>query len=157
MTYVRDEIEQAIKEHGIDRTRFFEVSKQSYEQIQRKIEHTFVDKSKHWDKSIHWANMGNYNPKWNCTRVPLKEWDDWMVELSHIIPTPNDAMYVLFECCKDYKPKYWLYEAFLEELTTILCGINGPDDFYIVSKKYDWLISLDHHDTISYVGEGLNV
>ena len=157
MIQVRSEIEQAIKEYQIDRKRFFEVSKQSYSQIQEKIESTFVDKSKHWNADIHWANMGNYNPKLKCVSVPLEKWDDWIAELPSIIPSPNDAVYVLFESNKDYQPKYWLYEAFIDELTSILCGINGPDDFYIVSKKFNWLISINHHDVITYVGDELKL
>jgi len=153
MLDVRDSIEQLIKEQKIDRARFFEVSKHSYKQIIKKIEYVFVDKSMRWDNGIHWANMGNYNPKLNWTGILLKGWDDWMAELPYIIPNSNDAMYILFEG----RTKYWLYEAFISELTSILGEIEEPGDFYIVSKKIDWLISLNHHNYISYVGDNLNL
>ena len=29
-------------------------------------------------------------------------------------------------------------------------------DYYIVSKKYKWIIGFNHHDVVSLVGEGLN-
>ena len=31
----------------------------------------------------------------------------------------------------------------------------NPDDFYLVSKKYDWLISENHEDVVSFVGNNL--
>ena len=153
MDFIRNEIERIVKEHQIDRRSFFEVSKTSYEQIQRKTENTFVDKSKHWDAEIHWANLGNYNPKLSSVNVVMDDWSTWMAELPNIIPSSDNSMYVLFEG----DSKYWLYEAFLSELIFILGEINGLDDFYIVSKKFDWLISLNHHDVITYVGDNLKV
>ena len=156
MKYIRDEIEQIVKENRIDRSRFFEVSKQSYNQIKGNIEKVFVDKSKNRNKDIHWVNMGNYNTKLRCVCVAMEDWSSWKAELISIIPS-TDSVYVLFEDSKNYEPKYWLYESYINELIFILGEINGLDDFYIVSKKYDWLISLNHHDVVSYIGNGLNL
>ena len=50
---------------------------------------------------------------------------------------------------KNYQPKYWVYEMFLEELIIILSEVWGLDDFYIVSKKYEWLITECHEDMVS--------
>jgi hypothetical protein len=154
--YIRDEIEQIVKEHKINRGRFFEVSKQSYKLIIEKIELTFVDKSKSWNEDIHWVNMGKYNPNLKCVSSTMSDWSIWLVELLDIIPS-DSLMYILFEDTKNFEPKYWLYESYIKELILILNEINGLDDFYIVSKKYNWLISLNHHDAISYVGNGLNL
>ena len=152
--YQRSEIEQTIKNLKIDRANFFEVSKQSYQQIISQIENAFVDKSKHWNKGIHWANMGFYRPELKCVNEVMKDWS-WIKKLPHIIPAPNNPVYVLFEDTKAYEPKYWLYEANLCELILVLNESHLWGDFYIVSKKYDWLISFNHHDIISYVGENL--
>ena len=38
------------------------------------------------------------------------------------------------------------------------CGITmGWPDYYIVSKKYRWIMGFNHHDIVSCVGEGLNL
>ena len=155
MEYLRDEIEQIIGEQKIDRARFFEASKRSYGQIIMCIENAFVDKSKRWDNDIHWANTGSYRPNLKCVNAELKDWSSWMSNLPEIIPFPDDSVYLLLEDTKNYEPKYWLYEVFLSELVLVLGESELLDDFYIVSKKYDWLISLNHHDIISYVGENL--
>ncbi|MCL2353652.1 MAG: hypothetical protein FWC69_03375, partial [Defluviitaleaceae bacterium] len=148
----RYEIEKTVKEHQIDRNHFFEVSKQSYQQIIKKIEAKFIQKSKHSD-GIHWANLGRYRSELKCTFIAMKDWNSWMKELPDIIPVSDTFVYALFE--KVGYNKYWLYEAQIQELITVLNESTLWGDFYIVSKKYDWLISLDHHDCISYVGENL--
>jgi len=153
LEYLRDEIERIVKEHQLDRKRFFEVSKQSYQQIQEKIENTFVNKSERWSTDIHWANMGNYNPKLKCVSAEIQDWSAWITKLPAIIPTPNSPVYVLFEM----QSKYWLYETFVSELILVLDEIHGLNDFYIVSKKFEWLISLNHHDVITYVGDNLRL
>lgn len=149
MSYQRNEISRCIRENNIDKSRFFEASKQSYAQIIKNIENAFVDKSKSWDAGIHWANMGNYKRD-----IPLSiktvENQAWVEKLRQIIP--DEAVYVLFEDTKSYEPKYWLYEACVSELITVLSECVLWGDFYIVSKKYDWLISLNHHDILSFVG-----
>ena len=148
LDYQRNEIEKTIKEHQINRKRFFEVSKQSYQQIIKKIGQTFVDKSKHTD-SIHWANMGNYRSELKCTYVVMRDWSDWLKELPNIVPVFDTSAYVLFEDARTY----WLYEAYMYELILVLNESCLYGDFYIVSKKYDWLIRACSHykNSIKYV------
>lgn len=153
MVKQREEIETCIKEHNIDRRRFFESSKQSYAQIIRRIEDAFVDKSKNWNAKIHWANMGYYRPDIPCSVKVVESWN-WINKLPQIIPEVETPVYVLFEDVKNYQPKYWLYEAYVNELVVVLNECSMWGDFYIVSKKYDWLISLNHHDVVSCLGKG---
>ena len=150
MKTTRDEIERIVKEYAIDRSRFFEASKQAYKQITETVEGAFVDKSKRWDAGIHWSNMGHYHPRAACVYRAMNGWAGWMDALRGVIPA-DDPVYVLFEDCQQYAPKYWVYESYRNELLFMLNEINGLDDVYVVSKKYDWLISLNHHDVISYV------
>ena len=152
----RDEVEQVVKQLKIDRVRFFEVSKQSYMQIIKNTEDAFVDKSKRWNEDIHWANMGHYRSELNVVTEIMQEWPSWIEKLPRIIPTPNKPVYALFEDVKAYTPKYWLYEAYICELMLVL-NETCHFDFYIVSKKFDWLISVNHHDVISYVGDNLEI
>ena len=154
---VRDEIEKAVKEQKIDRKRFFEVSKQSYGQIIKKIETAFVSRG----GGIHWANMGYYRPELKCVFKVLDDWDSWYKRLPNVVPAPDAPVYALFEDNGGVDKitrteKYWLYEACLPELLLVISETIWGD-FYIVSKKYDWLISINHHNCISYVGESLNM
>lgn len=148
---VRADIEKTIKEFSLDRSRVFEVSKQKYEQILKKTEQTFV----YHEGSIHWSNMGNYNPALPVWYKDCRDNRLWFENLDKIIPHPEGAVYVLFEERRQRK-KYWVFEMYLDELKVIL-GEAGYYDYYIVSKKYDWLISEDHHAIVSFVGDGFDL
>ncbi|WP_408605477.1 DUF6756 family protein [Catonella morbi] len=39
----------------------------------------------------------------------------------------------------------------------IIGNVNCLDDFYIVSKKFEWLISENHEDIVSFVGDTLDI
>lgn len=151
MMYIRDDIEHVIKELNMNRSRIFEVSKTKYVDIIRKIEHTFVlDYG-----NIHWSNMGNgFQQHISCHNVDIHNHPLWYHHLSDIVPHPEAPVYVLFEDTKNYEPKYWLYEMWITEFIMLVDELN-PDDFYLVSKKYDWLISENHEEVVSFVGNDL--
>ena len=59
---------------------------------------------------------------------------------------------------------FWIFEGYVPELIKVLDLLNdtafllhGWLDYYIISKKYTWLIGFNHHDIISCLGEGLNL
>lgn len=147
---VRNNVEQIIKIFSLDRHRVFEVSKQKYEEVLKKIEHTFVIHN----RTIHWANMGNFKPELRCRNIDCRDNILWFEKLDEIIPY-SEMVYVLLEECRP-RPKYWLYEMYLEELKVILGEMAFLEDYYIVSKKYEWLISENHHGVVSFVGNGFD-
>ena len=151
MMSMRDDVESAIKEKKLDRSRIFKVSKIKYANIIRKIEHTFVLDG----GDIHWSNMGNgFQQHLSCHYVNFTNQPLWYHHLPNIVPHLEEPVYVLFEDTKNYEPKYWLYEMWIKEFMMLLDELN-PNDFYIVSKKYDWLISENHEDVVSFVGDNL--
>src|SRR5215203_3434832 len=44
------------------------------------------------------------------------------------------------------KDKYWFYEGFINDIVTVLGETTQTDEVYIASKKYEWLICINHHD-----------
>lgn len=148
----RNEIERVIKEKHINRSNCFECSKTAYSAIIKKIEQTFVFHG----GSIHWSNMGRFNPKLRCKMQDISEDRMWVTKLPDILPEHEKLVYVLFEDSVNFEPKYWLYEMCIPELICIIGEACGLDDFYIVSKKFDWLISECHEDIVSFVGNVFN-
>ena len=73
------------------------------------------------------------------------------------ISSHDDMVYVLFEDVIHFQPKYRIYEMGISELICIIGNVNGLNDFYIVSKKLDWLISENHEDIVSFVGDTLDI
>lgn len=152
--YIRSEIERVIKDNRIERSNCFECSKYTYNSIIKKIEQVFVLHG----GNIHWSNMGHgFNPKLVCKTRNISEDRMWVVKLSKIIPESERFVYVLFEDSKNFEPKYWVYEMCIPELICMIGEAHGLDDFYIVSKKFDWLISECHEDIVSFVGNSLNL
>lgn len=151
--YIRKQTEQIIKEQNLDRSRAFEVQKLRYPAILRRIEETFVARG----GGIHWSNMGYFRPDLPCAFRSVAGNPLWYHNLAAVVPSPGEPVYLLLEDCKGYQPKYWLYEMYLPELITVLDEIPGLDDFYIVSKKYQWLISENHEEIAAFVGDGLNL
>lgn len=152
--FIRSEIERVIKENHIERSSCFECSKITYSSIINKIEQTFLLHG----GDIHWSNMGQgFNPKLPCKTKNISEDRMWITRLPLILPESEKFVYVLFEDRKNYQPKYWVYEMCIPELICIIGEVYGLDDFYIVSKKFEWLISECHEDIVSFVGNSLNL
>ena len=145
---MRDMIENVIKDFQLDRSRIFEVSHLKYADIIKKIEKTFVING----GSLHWSNIENrFNPFFIRKTRYTGNNRLWYQQLNKIIP--DGLHYVLFEDITHY----WLYEMFPNEIITVINESVGLDDFYIVSKKFEWLISEDHHDTVYFVGDGIDI
>lgn len=151
---VRDEIERVIKENHIERSRCFECSKIMYSSIIKKTEQAFVLHG----GDIHWSNMGHgFNPKLQCKTRDIAKDRMWITRLPQILPEREKFVYALFEDRKNYQPKYWVYEMGIPELTCVIAEVYGLNDFYIVSKKFKWLVSECHEDVVSFVGDSLDL
>ena len=151
---IRSEIERVIKKNHIERSRCFECSKITYSAIIKKIEQIFVLNG----GNIHWSNMGHgFNPKLSCRIQNISEDRMWVAKLPLILPKNEKFVYVLFEDAKNFQSKYWIFEMCVPELICIIGEVNGLDDFYIVSKKFEWLISECHEDIVSFVGNLFNL
>ena len=145
----RGAVEEAVKKLGLNRARFFESSKQKYAAIIKQIEKTFVIDG----GPIHWANIERrFSPRFERRFLDVSRSPGWYLALPNIVPEPDKPVYALFEDSLAFEPKYWLYEAYLPELVKILYEIPVCD-FYVVSKKYNWLISEDHEETACFVGD----
>ncbi len=150
---IRNEIERVVKECRLNRGCCFECPKLSYSSIIKKIEQIFVFQG----GDIHWANMGRWNPQWICRTWDISDDRMWVRKLPDILPEGEKLVYALFEDCKNFEPKYWVYEMGLAELICVVGAVNGLDDFYLVSKKFRWLISECHEDVVSFLGEDLDL
>ena len=144
---IRDEIERIIKEYELDRNRIHEVPKQSYTDIIKRTEAEFVVNG-----GLHRCWDGRLLKKHTIRTRDVSEDKLWYHTLTEIFSS-DEPVYALLEDTKAYEPKYWVFETHLPEMITVLDEINGLDEFYLVSKKYKWLICETHEDIICCVGE----
>ena len=148
------------------KSRFHKLRNQQWKNVYQKIAETFADKTKTWKNGLHWANINGYNPKsmkhfLGCYPV---DYATWFYHLPQIIPK-DTMVYFLIDRGGDWYTgeHFWLFESCLSELIKALEIFHkaaffnlGFLDYYIVSKKFRWIIGLNHHDIVSVVGEGCN-
>lgn len=156
-----------IEQCGISKARFHKVRGDQWQGIYQNITEKFADKTKVWKNGLHWANTNGYSRKsmeklLGCYAV---DYSTWFYQLPQII-TPEDMVYFLIDWGSDWYlgEKFWIFEGCIPELVKALDVLNrtqfldlGQSDYYIVSKKYKWIMGFNHHDIVSCLGEGLTV
>lgn len=53
--------------------------------------------------------------------------------------------------------KYWIAECSPAIVHLIINEALEPIDYYITDKKFNWLITENHHDFVQFIGKGLDV
>ena len=153
---------------GISRQRFHKVSGNQWKNVYQQIAEKYADKTKIWKNGLHWANVNGYSPKSmkkliGCCAVDSTTWFHFLPQM---INEENKMVYFLIDRGSDWYggEEFWIFESYIPELVKALDLLNctafldnGWLDYYIVSKKYKWIIGLNHHNIISCVGEGLNL
>ncbi len=134
--WIRDEIEEIVKEENIDRNRFGEFSKFQYEEIIKRFYYTYVDYVKYpkieleycWLRFRASLNKGNDI----CVRG---DWNQFLRQLWDLTEEKEIKLYMILS-------QGWVYEGYAKEIFEVLGETDGLlDDFYIVSPKFDWMIS----------------
>ena len=158
---------ELIKGCDISRDRFHRVRSEQWQGVYRAITEKFADKSKTWKNGLHWANTNGYSPQsmknlQGCFPV---DYSTWFYKLPKVIHE-NGMVYFLIDQGGDWhdEERFYIYESYIPELVKVLALLNqscflglGWCDYYIVSKKYKWIIGFNHHDIVSVVGEELDV
>lgn len=49
--------------------------------------------------------------------------------------------------------KFWFYQGQVKAIQTIIAEACYIDELYLVSKKYDWLLCINHHDILIATGQ----
>lgn len=137
---VRDEIEEIIKEKNIDRKRFYEFSKSRYSEIIDKFYYSFFeykDRRKPASDELSYLWL-RFQKQLNHSKSVYLDWsyEDFIDSINQVMPDFDESkMYYLILC------HGWVYEGYISEIISILVETDRwIDDFYIVSKKFDWLI-----------------
>lgn len=79
---------------------------------------------------------------------------EWIEKLSEIVKC---EMVYLFLEEKKQTAKYWIAECNPAVVCRIVNHAIYPTDYYITNKKFDWLITENHHDIVQFIGKGLDV
>lgn len=136
--YIRDEIEEIIKEDNIDRTRFHEVSKLAYENIISRFYYSFAD-HENYPKADLEQMMLRFHKRLKMTESIyfIDDWVRYIRNIYSLLPdTERDNEHYLI------LGEGWVYEGYIPEMIAVLSETDcGLKDFYIVSKQFDRLIA----------------
>lgn len=135
--WIRDEIEEIIKEEHIDRARFGEFSKLHYEDILKKFYYTFVDDERYPKVELAYCWLHLRPTLTKEGEVLVKEdWHTFLQQVSDwIAPDENRKLYMLLS-------QGWVYAGYKKEIFAVLRETDGLlEDFYLVSPDFDWMIA----------------
>lgn len=137
----RDEVEEVIKENNIDRSEFHEASKFSYKNILRKFYYTFFE----YDRNVRYAEQQeiNFSYAWLYFRKDLYHSDSIRAyydntdidSIKSLVPEYSDDM-----ICYYIIADGWVYEGKLSAMLNVIPEISIWTDYYIISKKFDWVV-----------------
>ena len=127
----RNEIEEIVKKCSIDRSRFYEYSKNDYTKILKKFYYSFVDYKKfpNFHLNYVWLNFRD-----NLKKVYSQfDWEKALDGIKQYFDRIGSRK--LFLILSDG----WVYEGYINEIISVVSEIDGTtiEDFYIVSPKFD--------------------
>lgn len=158
-TGLRLELAEYVRDHNIleDKFRFLGIYewKNVYD---RMLEH-FVDEQYARECGPHWANINGGFQKnidiiywFQMGDAPYRSYE-WIEKLPEIVLC--EKVYLLLEESRQ-QPKYWIAECSPDIVHLIINDTYGVEDYYITDRKFNWLITENHHDVVKFLGRGLN-
>ncbi|MCM3629806.1 hypothetical protein M3194_20950 [Paenibacillus glycanilyticus] len=138
---IRDEIGALIKSQK-NHEYFTEVNKNWWKPVIQKIEERFIKKQCHTN-SLHWGWLRLKEPQHLLRLVdPSEKYIEYFVG--------DDRLWFIVE---DYKDKMWLYEGDTNFIIKkVIPQLMHLREYYLVSKKYEWLLCVSHHDIVYGTG-----
>ncbi|NUU78803.1 DUF6756 family protein [Paenibacillus xylanilyticus] len=137
---VRYEIDELCKRNNITKEFLSEVNKYQWESILYNIEERFLTKA-HYSHNLHWGWNRFREPNYASALKPYKCFTEII-----------EDEYIWF-LAEDVYDKIWIYEGnskfIFEQVIPELCQLR---EYYLVSKKYHWIVCEDHHRILHFQG-----
>jgi hypothetical protein len=72
--------------------------------------------------------------------------------LDKLVPATEPVWFMVKETGRD---KFWFYEGKVQAIQTVIGESGDIDELYLISKQYDWLLCINHHDALIGTGAGI--
>ncbi len=154
---MRLEIAEYCRDNNISEQDFRLLDIYEWQNIYERVLEHFVDERYARNNGLYWANI-------NCGFKDeihiIFEFQEgignnlsyeWIEKLPEIVKC--DKVYLLLE---ESSQKYWIAECNPAIVYLIINEAIGWTDYYITDKKYNWLITENHHDLVQFLGVGLD-
>lgn len=144
-TDLRKEIEIIRKDFSLTDTQFRPLGLNDWQEIEEKIYQTFC-------KLTHYKSR----PIWLWEHFKLDTFSITIEQNPYIylnkLIDDNETVWFFVNETVNETDKYWFYQGQVKYIQTIIAEAFYIDEFYLVSKKYDWLICINHHDVLIATG-----
>ena len=143
---LRADIERSRKELNIiDNEKFNSLNINDWKIVQSKIEDNFLYKRNAGVKrSWLWNDLKFETYSIGCLKDPY--------ESLELLIKSDEKIYFLINETINEQTKYWAYEGTIKPIIEIIGDSYHLDEYYLVSKKYEWLLGTNHHDVL--IGTG---
>lgn len=139
--FLRSEIEKARRTLGLSKQQFRPVPAAECPKIEEAIYKQFCHINHPIVRPLWlWENF-----KHETTGVA--DFSEPIHILDQLIPVEETCWLMLNETVNE-KDKFWLYEGQIRPIRQLLLECAGLDEIYLVSKKYEWLLCINHHDVL---------
>ncbi|MGG2134559.1 DUF6756 family protein [Bacillus sp. S2(2024)] len=142
---VRTEINSMLKENMIPKELLSEVGIHQWENIIQKFEQAFIKKS-HYTNQISWYWLFLKSDGYSVHFI-----DDDAYKHLHKLVDENERIFFMVEE-KSAKPKFWVYEGNITMIQKII-DETFAFEYYIFSKKFEWLLCENHHGILIGFGD----
>lgn len=138
---LRTEVEQARHRLGLPDSEFRPLNVTEWPGIEERMRQTFCR-----------PNSEVVKPLWLWERFKREWYSFWsdacpVLFLNKLVDHQETVWLVLNE---DFK--FWFYEGRIQAISEVLAESCYIDEIYVMSKKYDWLLCINHHDVLYATG-----
>ena len=147
-TPLQEHIQQLRDELSLSPTEFAPVNIHAWQDIQRKIEDTFVGRV-HYRQKFRW-----YWEDFTCDMYSIAFKQD-PYQLLHLLIDSGEQLWFFVNETVEEQTKFWFYEGKIRAIQRVIGEAIGLSEYYICSQKYEWMLCVNHHDYL--VGTGLSM
>ena len=145
-TNLRIEIKNICKAFDFTDSEFKSLGLNDWQEIEENIYRVFC-------KQTHYK----YRPVWLWEYFKL---DTFLVSteqkpylfLDRLIDNTDTVWFFVNETVNE-SHKFWFYQGQVKPIQKIIAESCYIDELYLVSKKYDWLLCINHHDILIATGQ----
>ena len=153
----RGEIAKYCRDNDIKKTFIRLLGITQWQNVYEKVLECFVDHSYSNLNGLHWANTNNgFRSDVDMVfafreGLPNTASYDWLERLPEIVG--EQMVYLLVE---ESLENYFICECVSSAVHLVINEAIYPSDYYITDKKFNWLISENHHDVVLFLGKGFD-
>ena len=145
-TNVRKEIEKICRDFDLRDTQFQPVGLNDWQGVEDKIYQTFCKLTHHKSRPVWlWEHFKLDTYSISTEQMPY-QYLDKLVDDNEIV------WFFVNETVKE-ADKFWFYQGQVKPIQTVIAEACYIDELYLVSKKYDWLLCINHHDILIATGQ----